>query len=76
MIFYQRTGSFFFFGLIFVEQKGTLFFPFKVSLPLSMCSDFFLFLSLEKMLFTAIIRIGVWFILACRARNFLITCIL
>ena len=44
MIFYQRTGSFFFFGLIFVEQKGTLFFPFKVSLPLSMCSDFFLFI--------------------------------
>lgn len=44
MIFCKRTGSFFFFGLIFVEQKGTLFFPFKVSLPLSMCSDFFLFI--------------------------------
>ena len=44
MIFYQRTVSFFFFGLIFVEQKGTLVFPFKVSLPLSMCSDFFLFI--------------------------------
>ena len=44
MIFYQWTGSFFFFVLIFVEQKGTLVFPFKVSLPLSMSSDFYLFI--------------------------------
>lgn len=44
MIFCKRRASFFFFGLIFVEQKGMLVFPFKVSLPLSMCSDFYLFI--------------------------------